>query len=291
MGRHLREGFKNTLRNGWMTFASISSVMITLIILGIALVIGLNATQVSHDVTSQLSVSAYLKTSIGTTQGQQIEQTVRQLPGVKSVQLVTKAQGLSELKSDLGNYGNIVTSLKENPLPIKLVVQAVDPKNSATVVNEMKAVAGIDQVKDDPQVVNNLFHVLGMIRNIGVFFIVALLLTTMFLISNTIKITIFSRRREIEIMKLVGATNWFIRWPFLVEGMLIGVVGALIPYVILILGYKGVFQATGGTISGVGFQLVTSNALAFKMAVVMFGIGIVVGVWGGIMSVRKFLKV
>jgi cell division transport system permease protein len=118
-----------------------------------------------------------------------------------------------------------------------------------------------------------------------------LVVMAMFLISNTIKITIFSRRREIEIMKLVGATNWFIRWPFLTEGIIIGTVGALVPFLIVTYGYHSVFTRFGGTFLALTFPLIPTGELAAKLAVVMFGLGLAIGIWGGIMSVRKFLKV
>ena len=127
--------------------------------------------------------------------------------------------------------------------------------------------------------------------DIGIVFVVGLVVMAMFLISNTIKITIFSRRREIEIMKLVGATNWFIRWPFLTEGIIIGVVGAMLPFVIIAYGYHIAYSRLGGTFLAVAFPLIPTTQLAQILALVMFGLGIVIGVWGGIMSVRKFLKI
>jgi len=292
MGRHTREGLKSILRNGWMSFASISAVMITLIILGISLVIALNAQQMSHYVTNQLEFDAFLQQNATTQQGQQIAQQVQALPGVKSVSMVTKEEGMKQLESELGSqYSDLLTGFKENPLPIKLVVQATDPRQTVPIANEVRSLPGVAKVNDGQSVIRPLFSTLDVIRNVGLVFVLALVVTTMFLISNTIKITIFSRRREIEIMKLVGATNWFIRWPFLIEGILIGVIGALIPYLVITIGYHVLYIRAGGVFAGLNFPLVGGSGLALKLAIVMFGIGIFLGIWGGIMSVRKFLRI
>ena len=292
MGRHFREGLKSIWRNGWMSFASISAVMITLVILGVSLVIALNAAQMSHYVTGQLEIDAFMKQTATTSQGKQAASEISSLPGVKSVQLVTKEEGLKQLQSQIGSqYSDLLTGFKENPLPIKLVVKATDPQQTVQVAHEISDVQGVAKVNDGESYLGPLFTTLNTIRNIGVVFVLALLVMTMFLISNTIKITIFSRRREIEIMKLVGATNWFIRWPFLIKGMIIGAVGALIPYCIITYGYHTLYSHLGGQFLGMSFPLVASLSIAGKLAVVMFGIGIILGIWGGLMSIRRFFKI
>lgn len=290
--RHLRESLKSLVRNGWMTFASVSAVTITLLILGVSLVIAMNAQQVSNSVQGQLEVSVYLKQAVTDQQAAKVATQVRQLPGVRSVQLVTKAAGMASLQKDLSQYNNVLKGLKaQDTLPDKLVVKATDPRHTIAVGQEIQAIPQVSQVNDGQQVVNKLFRVLDLIRNIGLVFVAALIVTAMFLISNTIKITIFSRRREIEIMKLVGATNWFIRWPFLLESLIIGVIGALIPFGVIVEGYRSLYYHTGGVFAVMMFHLVPTTDLAWRLAEVLFSIGILIGAWGGIMSVRKFLKV
>jgi len=290
-GRHLREGLKNIARNGWMSFASVSSVAITLLILGVFLSVALNAQQMRQFVTDQLQISVYLNTNVTSLQGHQIERKISGIPGVKSVQYVTKEQGLQHMQQVLGTQQVVLSNIGPNPLPDEIVVKAGNPQQTAAVTAQIKTLTGIDKVSDGLSIVNKLYHVLDLVRNIGLIFVGTLILTAMFLISNTIKVTIFSRRREIEIMKLVGATNWFIRWPFLVEGIVIGCIGALLPYAVIVVGYSYLFQATGGIFQGLNFPLVASFAIAWKLSVVMFGLGVLIGIWGGIMSIRKFLRV
>ncbi|MDQ0191353.1 permease-like cell division protein FtsX [Alicyclobacillus cycloheptanicus] len=292
LGRHLKESIKNLARNGWMTFASISAVTITLLILGISLVIAMNAQQMSSSVQGQLSISVFMKQSVTDQQAAQVADQVRTMPGVRSVQLVTKAQGMASLQKDMKQYSSVLKGLKaDDTLPDKLVVKATDPRNTIALGQKLAKLPGVAEVNDGQQVVNKLFRFLDIVRNIGLVFVAALILTAMFLISNTIKISIFARRREIEIMKLVGATNWFIRWPFVFESLIIGVIGALIPYAVIVIGYHSLYMHTGGEFAVLVFQLVKTVDLAAKLAGVLFGIGIIIGIWGGIMSVRKFLKV
>jgi cell division transport system permease protein len=292
IGRHLREGVKNLARNSWMSFASISAVAITLLILGATLVVALNAQQMSNYVAGQLQVNAYLQRNVTTDQAQQITREVQALPGVASVRYISKEEGLKDLKERLKQYGDVLNGLSgKNPIPDKLVVQAADPRQTLAIANEIRGIPGIEKVEDGSQYVDKLLHFLDLVRNIGIVFVSGLVVMAMFLISNTIKITIFSRRREIEIMKLVGATNWFIRWPFLTEGIIIGTVGALVPFLIVTYGYHSVFTRFGGTFLALTFPLIPTGELAAKLAVVMFGLGLAIGIWGGIMSVRKFLKV
>jgi cell division transport system permease protein len=293
MGRHIREGLKNLVRNGWMTFASVSAVTITLLILGVTLMIALNAQQLSKYAEGQLEVTAFLQMNVDDTQAHQIADHVKALPGVQSVDYVSKDQGFQQLQNEMGaQYNDVLGGLsKENTLPIKLVVKPVDPNQTLGLAQEIRNMPGVDKVFDGKDIVGKLLGFLNVVRNIGLVFIIGLVVTAMFLISNTIKITIFSRRREIEIMKLVGATNWFIRWPFLTEGMMIGAVGALIPFLVITLGYHSLFAKTGGVFMALQFQLVSAGLLAGRLAIVMFGLGIIIGVWGGIMSVRKFLRI
>ncbi|MFD1678168.1 permease-like cell division protein FtsX [Alicyclobacillus fodiniaquatilis] len=291
IGRHLREGMRNVLRNGWMTFASVSAVMVTLAVLGFSLVLAMNAQQMSKDVESQVEFSAFLDASASQKTGVQVANEIRQMPGVASVQVISKAEGLSQFEGEFGDYKDVLKQLNQNPLPIQLVVKASKPQDTVHVANEVKQISEIKKISDAQQVVGSLFKTLNMLRNIGLVFVIALLITSMFLISNTIRITIFSRRREIEIMKLVGATNGFIRWPFVIEGMLIGFFGSLVPLAVIGYGYNTLYTHAHGSFQVLGFALVSSGMLVGRLAVVLIAIGVFIGIWGGVMSVRKFLRV
>lgn len=291
--RHVREGFKNLWRNGWMTFASVSAVAITLLILGAAMVVALNAQQLSTYVSGQLEMDVFLQQNINDSQGQTIQREVAQLPGVKSVSFVSKEQGFITLERQIGaQYQDIMSEFGHSAtlLPVKLVVKADNPRDTAVVSARILSLPGVHNVQDGQGFVDKLFSFLDAVRDVGLAFVVALVITAMFLISNTIRVTIFSRRREIEIMKLVGATDWFIRWPFVWEGMLIGIIGAAIPFAVITYGYHFLYHYSGGAFVALQFPLLIWTTVAQRIAVVLFGIGIFVGLWGGVMSIRRFLR-
>lgn len=289
--RHIREGLRNVLRNGWMTFASVSAVVVTLAVLGISLIIVMNTQQMSKYVENQIEFSAFLTPSASLQTGDQIANEIRQMPTVKSVQVISKAQGMQHMKQELKQYGDVLDGFKTNPLPVELKVKAKNPRETTPISEQVAKIPQVAKVKSGNQFTAPLFHVLDVVRVVSVLFVAALLVTSMFLISNTIRITIFSRRREIEIMKLVGATNAFIRWPFIVEGMFIGLFGAVIPFAILGYGYSALYSRVNGTFIGLTFPLVPSADLTDKLAIILLGIGVIIGIWGGVMSVRKFLRV
>lgn len=292
IAHHFREGFRNVIRNGWMTFASISSVVVTLVVLGLSLILTMNAQQLSNYVANQVQFSAYLDVSASDQTAEQVASQIRQMPGVASVQVISKQQGIKQLEQELGSqYNDVLQGFKSNPLPDQLVVKATNPRQTVQVSHEVAKLPQIKKMNNGSALVNRLFHTLDMVRDVGIVFVIALLITSMFLISNTIRITIFSRRREIEIMKLVGATNWYIRWPFIIEGMFIGIFGAAVPLAILGYGYNVLYSHLHGTFQGITFPLVASGSLILKLGVVLVGIGVFIGIWGGATSVRKFLRV
>ncbi|QRF22647.1 ABC transporter permease [Alicyclobacillus sp. TC] len=292
LSRHFKEGAKNLIRNGWMSFAAFSAVVVTLAIVGVSLLVALNVQQMSKYVANQLEVSAYLQQNLSNAEGQKIEMQVENIPGVKSVVLETKQQGLKQLETELGpQYGDLLKGLGTNPLPVTLIVKADNPRDTLQVANNLKTIPQIASVNDGAEYVRPLFRVLDIVRNIGAVLLLAMFLTAVFLISNTIRIAIFSRRREIEIMRLVGATNGFIRMPFLVESTLIGVFGGAVPAVALDFLYQYLYQISGGYFYGIHFPLISVNWFVIKVTVALLVLGFVLGFWGGFMSVRKFLRI
>jgi len=159
------------------------------------------------------------------------------------------------------------------------------------VAERIKNLPYVESVNYAKDMIKKLFTITTMVRNIGVAFIVALAFTAMFLIANTIKLTIVARRREIEIMKLVGATNSFIRWPFFIEGLLMGSLGSVVPIILLLVGYHYLIELVQVDLNLYFLDLLPLNPLAWQLALLLMGIGAFIGVWGSMMSVHRFLKV
>lgn len=290
--RHIREGMKNIVRNGSMTFSAISAVTVTLLILGVVLVLAMNVNHLVVVIENQVEIIVELDLTVNDTRINEIEDEIKNINGVKSINYVSKEDGLEELKDSLGEQSYLLEGLEdENPLYDMFIVQAFDPQIISTIADEINVINDVVSVDYGQGTVEKLFTITKWVRNIGIIFIVGLAFTAMFLISNTIKITINARRKEIELMKLVGATNWFIRWPFFVEGFLLGVLGSIVPIILVLLGYKFVLDKISSDFALAFFELLPIYPLALQVSILLIGIGAFIGIWGSLTSVRRFLKI
>ncbi|MFK3935989.1 permease-like cell division protein FtsX [Alkalihalobacillus sp. NPDC078783] len=292
VGRHLKEGTKNLGRNGWMTFASISAVTVMLLVVGIFLLLILNMNHMATQVEDDVEIRAYIELTANDEQQDELKANIDEIADVKEVAFLGKDEGLSNLIDSLGDGGQAFESVRdENPLNDMFVVEAASPQAIETVAEEIEALSNVESVAYGQDFVERLLQVTDMGRYIGLGLVVALMLTAMFLIANTIKLTILARRKEIRIMKLVGATNGFIRWPFLVEGLLLGLIGSLIPVLLVIYGYQFLYENYGSQIEGNFFALLPVYPYMLQIALLLLAVGLFIGAWGSVMSVRKFLKV
>ncbi|WP_336787350.1 permease-like cell division protein FtsX [Paenibacillus sp. MMO-177] len=298
--RHIREGFKNILRNGWMSFASISSIFFSLFLLGVFVLLALNINSMASNIESQVQIRVYLQTDIDQQKTNELENKIRKLADVSKVEFVSKEEGLELLRKNLGKDGDALLDgydKDSNPLPDSFTVEVFDPQNIAVTASEISALNNGDEAKPITSVkygqgtVEKLFKITNAIRNIGLVIVIGLGVTAMFLISTTIKMTILARRREIGIMKLVGATNSFIRWPFFVEGALIGLVASGITTIVVLLAYSQLVSMNEMELGLLMIKLMPVEELGWKITALLMGLGTLIGVWGSTLSVRKYLKV
>lgn len=290
--RHLREGFKSLIRNGWMTFASVSTVTVTLLLTGVFLMVLLNMNSIASQIEDDVEVRVYIDRSANEEQVEALKQQIEQIPEVDSIEFVSRDEGLENLIESLGDEGQAFESLKdENPLQDMYVVKTKVPRDTVTVAERVETYDFAEEVRYGKGTVERLFNVIEVSRNIGIVLIVGLVFTALFLIANTIKLTILSRRREIEIMKLVGATNSFIRWPFFIEGLLLGLIGSIVPIVILIVGYNFIYNEFNARLSTMFIELLPVYPFVIQLTLILLFIGVFIGVWGSLTSVRKFLRV
>ncbi len=288
LGRHFQEAFRSFWRNGWMTFASISTVAISLAILGVFLLLNLNLENWTKGMESQVEIRAFLLMDTSDSEITRLENRIKKLPEVSEVIFIPREEGLKQLQSGFGDQGYLLEGLEEeNPLPHAFLIKTKDPQETPKAAQIIEQYDAVEKVRYGSGVVERLFSITNAIRNIGLILIVGLAFTAMFLIANTIKLTILSRRSEIEVMKLVGATNSFIRWPFFIEGSLLGLIGAVIPLALLLFGYN--YLVTNIEIAFI--TLIPLEPIWPKLTYLLLGIGIFIGVWGSITSVRKFLRV
>lgn len=299
ISRHIREGVKNIFRNGWMSFASISSIAISLFLLGLFLMFTINISYIVDQIESKVEISVYMKA--GTTEEviNELQLKMAEISQIKSITFVSKEEGLVRLSNQLGENGKaLIESFQgeDNPLPDSFIVEVMNPQlvddaaKQIELLNTTLSASPIEKVKYGKSTVEALFKVTNIIRSIGTGIVLLLSITAVFLIANTIKLTIMARRKEISIMRLVGATNTFIRWPFFIEGALLGFVGSVIPLVILLLGYSSVLNSNRLDLSAFLLQLRPYEDLRDIFIILFLVLGISIGIIGSLMSIRKYLK-
>lgn len=291
-GRHVKEGGKNIFRNGWMTFASVSAVTVTLLVVGAFLLLIMNINHFADSLEDDVEIRVFVELSASEEDQENLNTDLESLNNIRSIGYIPKDEGLETFIESLGEQGDYFEGLRdENPLNDVFVVQAENPEETEEIVEEIVVFEHVEDVEYGRDIFDQLFAATDFVRIIGVVLIAGLSFTAIFLIANTIKLTIVARKKEIQIMKLVGATNGFIRWPFFIEGLLLGTFGAVIPISLLAFGYDQFYQMIGQSTGLDFFEFLPTYPLVLQTSLLLLGIGAVVGVWGSVMSVRKFLKV
>lgn len=287
--RHFSGSFKALGRNGWMTFASVSAVTVTLLLVGVFALIMMNLNKVASDLENDVEIKILIDLAADEKAEKALLDQIKSLPEIEDVRYSSKAKELDKLVVDFGDELSLYK--QSNPLRNVVYVKAKDPQQTAKVAKKIDKMDYTYEVMYGAGKVEKLFNFLNISRNVGLVLILGLLFTAIFLISNTIRITIFARKDEIEIMKLVGATNSFVRIPFLLEGMWLGILGAILPMIIISILYYNVYKIIKPRIEGSMIQLLDFSPLIYQVNGLILLLGIFIGIWGSFMSVRKFLRV
>lgn len=289
--RHIRVGCSNIIRNGWMTVASAGAVTTTLILVAVFLAVMLNLNEMANNIEDDVEIQTLIDHTASEEDVQELGSKIEEINGVETVIFSSNDDELDKLIDGMGEEGEAWKLLEQdNPLNHAFIVRATNPQETEGIANQIEELQHVEKVVFGKDVVEQLFKFNNYARVIGLILIGALVFTAIFLISNTIKITIMARSKEIGIMKLVGATNWFIRWPFFIEGMLLGILGSIIPILIITIGYRYV-EKISGTVSLNFVEVLPYNPFAFQLSFLIIAIGAIIGIWGSVMSIRKFLKI
>lgn len=292
VGRHARESLKSIKRNGWMTFASVSAVTVTLILVGVFFVIMMNLNRVAETIEEDVEIRVHIDVAANKENQQSLKSEIEKIPQVKSVVFSPKKDELDNLVKSLGEDGKAFKLFEQdNPLNDVFIVKTKNPADTMKVAKQIQKANYVAKVKYGAGKVEKLFKFINASRNVGVVLIIGLFFTAIFLISNTIKITIIARRREIKIMRLVGATNNFIRWPFFLEGLWLGIMGSILPIVLISIAYYRAYDYLGPKLEGTFIKVLPVNPFVYQVSGILILMGALIGVWGSVMSVRKFLKV
>lgn len=285
------DALKSLKRNKTLSIASIITVALTLFMFGTFLIAMLSANKIVKNVESKLEVKVFLKEKISQTDKDTIEQNLRKIDGVVEVQFETKEKSLQNLKDQLGkeNQDLVIGFDKENPLPQAYVVRVRESEIIKTVIENTKGKPGIEQVVVNKELIERIDALTKNIKWIGIVALVILIPISLLLIGNTIKLAVYSRKKEIEIMKYVGATDWFIRWPFIIEGIIIGLIGSIVSSGLLHYSYKFIYHKISSSIDML--NLMTPGYILHNVLWIFILSGILIGGLGSILSMRKFLKV
>ncbi|WP_066896229.1 permease-like cell division protein FtsX [Clostridium nigeriense] len=285
------DAFKSLKRNRTLSLAAMITVLITFFIFGTFILLGLNFNKAIEDVASKLEIKVYLNDDIKLIDQREIEIKLNEQEGVKEVIYESREEAFVNLKDMLKDNQGLLEGydLKDNPLPSSFIVKLKDPEAAQQVADAVKGMSGVEDISNQQDMIDTISSFVGGVRVAGLILFVVFIGVSVFLITNTTKITVYSRRREVGIMKFVGATDWFIRWPFIIEGMIIGFVGSLVSSIILFFLYR---WAYGYIVSNMFLvSLVTPGFVLGTLTWIFLLGGIIVGALGSGVALRKFLDV
>lgn len=286
----VREACKSMRRNGLMTLASISTVALSLFMLGIFICGVVNLNNMADNLENQVQISIYLKDDLTTEQIMSVGKKIKEIPHIKEIKFVNKEEAMQDFKQRLGDQQQLVNALNGvNPLPNSYVLTFENPEDVKATAKTVSQFPGVESSHYGQDIVEQLFKITQVIRIGGIVLIGFLAAATLFIISNTIRLTVFARRKEIGIMKYVGATNGFIRWPFLLEGMMLGCIGSLIAVACVWEFYHFVTVEVEESLAF--FPLVPMYPFFFYLLGNLVLVGIIIGAIGSTISIRQYMKV
>jgi cell division transport system permease protein len=284
----LAELITNLRRNGLLTLAAVITVMCAMVVFGLFNLANLNLQQVLHEEANKAQISAFLDKSLTEPDRAKVEQAIKALPNVAECTYVSSEEGFARLKKDLdSNVLNALDQEGQHRLPAKYTVTPRDPKVIAQVADGLRAIKGVTEVAYGKEVVGVLNSLLVQAKHVGAIALFLLALATYAIISNAIRLTIYARRREIRIMQLVGATDGFIRVPFLLEGLFHGLVGGALAVVVTFTLYGHLASSMGQLLPFL--KVVQPHALVVSYTFTLIGTGAAIGVISSVMAMRQFL--
>lgn len=284
------EGFRNVWVNRLMSLASVTVLMACLIIMGAGIMIYFNINNVVDKVQSQNVVMVYVADDASEDETTQIGTSLKGISNVESCEFVPKEVAFQEQIQSMGGDAALFEGFDEIPLPDAYKVTVKDLSQFESTVSQIKQINKVDSVRENSDLASKLLSLRHAVSIVSVGLVVMLFLVALFIISNTIRITMFSRKLEISIMKAVGATNWFIRWPFMIEGMILGTISGIVSLGVLWGLYAVAEKVFAQTLSLIGFSLVPFSGYWWQILLVFVAIGLFTGGFGSLVSMAKYLK-
>ena len=294
VNRYFRDAGKSVIRNFSLSLASISCITITLIVVALSIVLSYNVEEMTKHVSGNISIVVFLKGTATADDVKKVKEDIEKLSNIADITFKSKKEYAEETKELDPRFSLIVDSWTDETIPLldsyEVKVENIDLIGDTA--KEIKKIENISSVNYGEEYIESVITIFGVIEKVCIGGVIALVLVTAFLIANTIKLAIFSRKAEIEIMRLVGASNVAIKVPFLIEGSFIGLIGSIIPIILMIYGYKAFYDYMGGELfsSSLG-KLVAPYPFILYSSIILLVIGLLVGMFGSSRAVRKYLKI
>lgn len=292
-GYLLGEGFRNVFHNKKSSGASLAIMCATMLIFGLFFMIIENLNNAVETLETQQGIQVFIQKTATDAQMEQIGEQIQAIDGVNKVTFVSKEDALNQTKEKLKDKQALIAGWDEsNPFKASYLVTLTDLKLSSQVQDEIKKIDNIDSIQSRDETINGLVAIANGVRIVSAVILTLLVLISIFIIGNTIKLTVHARRKEISIMKYVGATDSFIRWPFVIEGIIIGIVAALLSILVLGIAYSLITNAAANSIiSTMGIKLLSFTDMTTLLVIVYMVLGIGIGALGSFISMRKYLQV
>ncbi len=291
LNRSIRDSFKSVFRNISLSVASIACTTVTLILVAISLVLTYNVNNVTTNLEKELTIVVYLKKDTTKENRINFENDLKTMENVEKAQYKSGEEWKSEMKQESDTLKTTLDYLSENPLLDSYIVTVKNVNDLASTTEKIRKYEFVSSAEYGEGMVESIIGIFDAISKGTIVIVLALVLVTAFLISNTIKLTIFSRKTEIEIMRLVGASNTAIKLPFVFEGFILGVMGSIIPIILSIYGYVYLYDISGGFIFTKILQLSAPFPFVLIVALFLLVVGSLVGMFGSYRAVRKYLKI
>lgn len=293
MGRSIRDAFKSVVRNFSLSLASISCITITLIIVALSLIASLNVDNFAKVIKKDVTMVVFLDRETTEKEVEAVEQAIERLDNIETIKFKSKEETKNEMMSTDDVFKSTMEEWteEENPLKDSFLIKVEDIKEINKTAEEVRKIDKVEAVNYGEGMVEQMVGAFDAVEKVAIGIVVALILVTIFLIINTIKLTIFSRKREISIMRLVGASNFSIKNPFVIEGMILGMIGSIIPILVITYGYMAFYNHFSGKLFSPLIQLIKPDPFIYYVSGVVLVIGIIVGMIGSYRAVQKYLKV
>lgn len=293
LGRSIRDAFKSVIRNFSLSLASISCITITLIIVAIAIIASFNVENFTKEIERDMTIVVFLNNNADEEDVKTTEKEIKKLSNVEKYTYQSKVEVKEQMQKESDVFKTVLDGWDENESPLKdtFQVKVKDITKIKKTANTIKNMDNVSVVRYGEGYVDKMITAFSSIQKVTYGIVIALILVTIFLIINTIKLTISARHREIEIMRVVGASNLSIKIPFIIEGMILGLFGSIIPVLITTYGYLAFYEHFNGYLFSELIKLIKPEPFIYSTSLIVIVIGVIVGMIGSASAVRKYLKI